>query len=86
MAGLLYFGVVNCGGGLISDSHILTAAHCAGGDGGSPDQVRLGDYDLQYFETGEQTLDISWIKLHENYNKEINGNDIAIIKLKKPVM
>ena len=86
MAGLLYSGVVNCGGILISDSHILTAAHCAGGDGDSPNQVRLGDYDLQYSETGEQTLDISWIKLHENYNKEIDGNDIAIIKLKKPVM
>ena len=61
---------------------------CAGGDGPQtvPNQVRLGDYDLQYSETGEQTLDISWIKLHKNYNKWTHGNDIAIIKLKKPVM
>ena len=65
---------------------ILNVIYCAGGDGDSPNQVRLGDYDLQYFETGEQTLDISWIKLHENYNREIDGNDIAIIKLNRPVM
>ena len=68
------------------DQKILDGLYCAGGDGDSPNQVTLGDYDLQYSETGEQTLDISWIKLHENYNKVNDGNDIAIIKLKKPVM
>ena len=65
---------------------IFLIAHCAGGDGPGPDQVRLGDYDFKYTgDTNEQTFSVAWIKLHERYNKNNDENDIAIIKLNRPV-
>ena len=85
MAILLYSNKINCGGTLITSHHILTAAHCAD-DGESPDQVRLGDYDIRYAgDTPEETYDVEWMKLHENYNKFTHENDIAIIKLTRAV-
>ena len=58
MAILLYSNEINCGGTLITSDHILTAAHCAD-DGESPDQVRLGDYDVRYVGDTPEEMDTS---------------------------
>jgi len=73
-----------CGATLISDSYVLTAAHCV--DQYQPHQVlvKLGEYDFsKKGETKDRILGIESIIIHEKWNNETFENDIAILKLKR---
>jgi len=76
-----------CGATLISDNHVLTAAHCLAPFEANQIKVRLGEYDFnQDGETGDATFSVASMKMHENYNDVTYDHDIAIIKLDRSVI
>jgi hypothetical protein len=80
-----------CGATLISETHILTAAHCVAKPQTSRAidtkrlTVYLGKYSLKKFGPGTQDREVSDIFIHPQYNYSVYFNDIAVLKLKNPV-
>ncbi|CAG9800167.1 unnamed protein product [Chironomus riparius] len=78
----------DCGGSLIADDIVLTAAHCVNIKGAQPVMVRLGrtslDLNDEYDESDHQDIKIEAIRIHPKYCVKYKHNDIAIIKLRKP--
>ena len=71
-----------CGATLITNTHVLTAAHCLEPFRKEDILVRLGEYDFsQTGETGDETFSVAAMKLHENYDSVSYENDIAVIRL-----
>ncbi|XP_055635856.1 transmembrane protease serine 9-like [Toxorhynchites rutilus septentrionalis] len=76
-----------CSGSLISDSFVLTAAHCTLDEGKEPTAIRAGDLDLYSPKDDRfaQQIDIAKIFRHPQFNSSSAYHDVALIKLVKPV-
>lgn len=82
--------LAECGATLISDSFILTAAHCVLEQGKRTIretrlQVRLGEFDMSKVGDGELDIGVTRVFAHPEFNPKTFKNDIALVKLNRKV-
>ncbi|XP_047115560.1 trypsin-1-like [Schistocerca piceifrons] len=86
MAMLMYGRTFYCGGSLISDKYVLTAAHCLYGFDHRRIRVRLLEHDRDKpSETEVIERRVMRVRLHRHYDSSNYNNDIALIRLSEPV-
>ncbi|XP_069486601.1 transmembrane protease serine 11D-like isoform X2 [Ambystoma mexicanum] len=82
MASLLFKGYHRCGATLLSNSWLVTAAHCFDWQKDFSEwTVRLGTIDL----IAGDGLKLKDVLLYPGYTSETHDNDIALLQLDKPI-
>lgn len=78
-------GELYCGGALISNRYVITAAHCTDGLKAANITIRLGAHNIQELSVNVKDFEVSRIREHRDFQKDTFMNDIAVLRLKHTV-
>ncbi|CAN7984358.1 unnamed protein product, partial [Ixodes hexagonus] len=78
-------GTHYCGGVLISNRYVISAAHCTHGLKAANITIRLGAYNLREPEPHVQDIEVSRLRQHPRFMQDTFMNDIAVLRLKHAV-
>jgi len=83
---LMLSGQAMCGGTIIAPEWIVTAAHCVyGREWSGQFSVKVGEHDRYVNEGSEATYQVQRVYRHQRYNPNRLNNDIALLKLNRPI-
>ena len=76
-----------CGGSLVSNQYIITAAHCVTAADWDRVTIRVGEHHMNTNEGHEQDISIATngITVHPQYDRPTTDYDIAVIRLSRSV-